>query len=181
MTGAALQALRRAAGINQTDMASLIDASRHSVSYWECKGQLRPFALRSGIPARMLKALGHIMPDYRTTTRARGDGVLQWPWHDLEQEALDRRAARQAKRTAHHNATRRIICAASTRKGAPCRLKSEPGRSRCKFHGGRSTGPRTAEGKERIAAAQRARWVRYREQHGAGQRGANTAAIQPTS
>ncbi len=30
---------------------------------------------------------------------------------------------------------------------------------RCKLHGGKSTGPRTAEGRARIAAAQRSRWL----------------------
>lgn len=88
MTGAELQALRRTAGINQTDMGAMIDCTRHSVSYWEGKGQ-------------------------------------------------------------------------------PCRLKSEPGRNRCKFHGGKSTGPRTDEGKARIVAAQRQRWATYRQQQGA--------------
>jgi hypothetical protein len=42
------------------------------------------------------------------------------------------------------------------------RNKSEPGRKRCKFHGGRLTGPKTAEGRARIAAAQRKRWARRR-------------------
>ncbi|MBB1061859.1 HGGxSTG domain-containing protein [Marilutibacter spongiae] len=43
-------------------------------------------------------------------------------------------------------ATRRF-CGARTRKGHPCRAKAEPGKRRCKWHGGRSTGPRTPEGK----------------------------------
>src|ERR1700694_2596506 len=33
---------------------------------------------------------------------------------------------------------------------------------RCRFHGGLSTGPKTIEGKARIAAAQRRRWARRR-------------------
>jgi hypothetical protein len=32
----------------------------------------------------------------------------------------------------------------------------------CRFHGGLSTGPRTAEGKARIAEAQRRRWAMVR-------------------
>ncbi|MEQ3729365.1 MAG: HGGxSTG domain-containing protein [Tateyamaria sp.] len=56
----------------------------------------------------------------------------------------------------------RARCAATNRKGTPCRLLSEPGRRRCKFHGGRSTGPRTAEGRARIAEAQRKRWQAWR-------------------
>ena len=166
MTGAELQALRRAAGITQTDIGTMIDCTRHSVSYWEGKDHLDRHAVRWGIPAKMLQAMGHPLPDYRTSTRARGDGVL--PWHDLEQAALARHDARVAERIARKNATRRVICAARTRKGQPCRLKSEPGRTRCKFHGGKSTGPKTAEGKARIAAAQRARWPAYRQRQGAG-------------
>ncbi|ASW45375.1 MULTISPECIES: HGGxSTG domain-containing protein [Xanthomonas] len=33
------------------------------------------------------------------------------------------------------------------RDGQPCQAKPEPGKLRCRFHGGRSTGPRTDEGK----------------------------------
>lgn len=38
------------------------------------------------------------------------------------------------------------------RDGQPCEAKPEPGRARCRFHGGRSTGPRTADGKARAMA-----------------------------
>jgi hypothetical protein len=44
-------------------------------------------------------------------------------------------------------------CGARTRRGEPCRLRVEPGKRRCRLHGGLSTGPRTPEGKARIAAA----------------------------
>ncbi|WP_428849225.1 HGGxSTG domain-containing protein [Thetidibacter halocola] len=54
------------------------------------------------------------------------------------------------------------MCGARTRKGTPCRAKSEPGKRRCRFHGGCSTGPRTPEGRERIAEAQRRRWAAWR-------------------
>lgn len=54
-------------------------------------------------------------------------------------------------------------CGARTRKGAPCLVRVEPGKRRCRFHGGLSTGPRTAEGKARIAAAQRRRWAEWRK------------------
>ena len=43
-------------------------------------------------------------------------------------------------------------CGARNRRGLPCLCKPEPGNHRCKFHGGRSTGPRTVEGKARSAA-----------------------------
>jgi len=41
--------------------------------------------------------------------------------------------------------TRRVQCGARRhRDGQPCEAKSEPGKKRCRFHGGRSTGPRTS-------------------------------------
>ncbi|MER2022756.1 MAG: HGGxSTG domain-containing protein [Stenotrophomonas sp.] len=38
------------------------------------------------------------------------------------------------------------------RDGKPCQARPEQGKRRCRFHGGRSTGPRTAEGKARAMA-----------------------------
>lgn len=50
-------------------------------------------------------------------------------------------------------AQRRTICGARRhRDGQPCQALSEPGKLRCRFHGGRSTGPRTPEGKARALA-----------------------------
>ncbi|MFE0502302.1 HGGxSTG domain-containing protein [Lysobacter soli] len=47
----------------------------------------------------------------------------------------------------------RVVCGAHRhRDGQPCRAKSEPGKRRCRFHGGRSTGPRTPEGRARALA-----------------------------
>lgn len=49
--------------------------------------------------------------------------------------------------------TQRLTCGATRhRDRQPCQAKSEPGKRRCRFHGGRSTGPRTPEGKARCAA-----------------------------
>jgi hypothetical protein len=44
-------------------------------------------------------------------------------------------------------------CLAKTRAGGACQNPTIKGRSRCKLHGGRSTGPRTPEGRARVAAA----------------------------
>ena len=44
-------------------------------------------------------------------------------------------------------------CGAKTRAGGACLKPAIKGRARCKLHGGKSTGPRTAEGKARAAAA----------------------------
>ena len=47
---------------------------------------------------------------------------------------------------------KRVVCGAKTQSGRPCRAKSIPGKRRCKWHGGCSTGPRTTEGRARALA-----------------------------
>ena len=47
----------------------------------------------------------------------------------------------------------RVICGAKRRRdGEPCQGLSVPGKRRCKWHGGASTGPRTDEGRARSMA-----------------------------
>ncbi len=46
---------------------------------------------------------------------------------------------------------RGLTCGAKTRKGAPCKRRDVYASGRCPLHGGLSTGPRTAEGKARVA------------------------------
>jgi len=47
----------------------------------------------------------------------------------------------------------RVPCGAKRRRdGQPCQALSVPGKRRCKWHGGCSTGPKTAEGKARALA-----------------------------
>ena len=57
------------------------------------------------------------------------------------------------------------LCGARTRSDNPCRKYPIKGKRRCRLHGGLSTGPRTAEGRARIAAAQfkHGRYVNWRE------------------
>jgi len=42
-----------------------------------------------------------------------------------------------------------LFCNAKTRDGTPCRNHPLKGKTRCKLHGGMSTGAKTPEGKER--------------------------------
>jgi len=58
-----------------------------------------------------------------------------------------------AKRRGNPNLALIPRCGALTRAGCPCRAPSIHGKPRCRMHGGRSTGPRTAEGRARIAVA----------------------------
>lgn len=46
------------------------------------------------------------------------------------------------------------LCGARTRKGTSCANRGMAN-GRCRMHGGKSTGPRTMEGRERIARARR--------------------------
>ena len=58
----------------------------------------------------------------------------------------------------------RSRCDARTRLGGLCRKYPMKGNRRCRLHGGLSTGPRTAEERARIAAAQfkHGRYVNWR-------------------
>ena len=42
-------------------------------------------------------------------------------------------------------------CLAKTRRGTPCQKPAIRGKGRCQLHGGRSTGPKTPEGLNRLA------------------------------
>ena len=44
-------------------------------------------------------------------------------------------------------------CGAKTRQGTPCKRPANKRNGRCRLHGGQSTGPKTAEGRAKIAAA----------------------------
>lgn len=50
------------------------------------------------------------------------------------------------------------VCGARLPDGEKCGRAPLDGKARCRLHGGASTGPKTPEGRRRIAAAQFARW-----------------------
>ena len=54
-------------------------------------------------------------------------------------------------------------CLAKTRRGTLCRNPAIRGPNRCRMHGGKSTGPRTEEGKARSIAAHTKHGRRSRE------------------
>lgn len=69
-------------------------------------------------------------------------------------ETRQRQAERDSRTTAKALVGR---CGAKTRRSGPCCAKAMAN-GRCRNHGGCSTGPRTPEGRQRIADAQRKRW-----------------------
>lgn len=159
LKGVELAARRRAAGLTQRQLTEAAGVGRTAVQYWEAAPHLGPRGWA-------------VWPASETTIRPRGDGVLSLA------ERADALAAAQLAafkdREARRAARRRIRCGAKTRKGTPCRNKSEPGKRRCKFHGGLSTGARTPEGIKRIREAQRRRWARARDKSVAAPTGNQT-------
>lgn len=77
--------------------------------------------------------------------------ALSRVYREMEHDAIREKRKEPARR-----------CGARTRKGLPCIRKAREN-GRCPNHGGLSTGPKTAEGRQRIAEAQRARWAKWRE------------------
>lgn len=67
-------------------------------------------------------------------------------------------------------------CGATTRKGTPCRCRVLPGKTRCKFHGGLSTGPKTTEGRHKSLAALQAGHRAWRERKKADRSGKSPCA-----
>lgn len=158
MTGAELAAIRKAAGLSQTELAQRAGIGRHAVSYWECKAKLDR---RSWAVVQIGKVMA--LPDEPRIERPRTVWADTLARMDAD---IDQRFAEAKKREAARATKRRVRCKAKTRKDTPCRMLSEPGKRRCKFHGGMSTGARTPEGKERIREAQRRRWAKWRAEQG---------------
>ena len=162
MTGAELRAHRKAMGLSQKTLAHRAIISCSAVKYWERKARIKPsvWAVK-----RIAKALGigvqpANLPQY---ARAGGRGVTEWGQTSGKLDAeVELKMVAWRERAALRAARRRVVCGANTRKDTPCRNLSEPGRKRCKFHGGKSTGPKTCEGRAKIAEAQRIRWAKWR-------------------
>lgn len=149
MTGDKLRAKREAKGWSQRELARRAGVHHRAVQYWEDQALLDA---NGHAVTLMAEALDWRISRLRTRARR---GVL--PVSE-QVELLATALEIMPERLAYRVAAPRVTCGAKTRKGTPCRAKSEPGRKRCKLHGGKSTGPRTAEGRDRISAAQRLRW-----------------------
>ena len=162
MTGAEIRAHRKSLGLTQKALAHRANISCSSVKYWEQKAGINP---KCRVGKRIVEALGIrslkvFPPKY---ARTGGWSLTEWDQMAAKLDAeAELKMAAWRQRAALRAARRRVVCGAKTRKDTPCRNMSEPGRKRCKFHGGKSTGPRTQEGRKRIADAQRARWAKWR-------------------
>ena len=153
MTGYDLREARRASGLSRRALAQLSGLHTDTVRYWEQKPHLD---MRGHAPVRMLQALGLGHLSFRESypvspSSASSFGVFS---------PIPRARGGVLGETGFCGPYKR--CGARTRKGTPCRARTMHGKARCKFHGGASTGPRTSEGRARIAEAQRKRWVTWR-------------------
>ncbi len=157
-TGKGLRAVREFRGLSREALAKAAEIDPYTVRYWERK----QFWKKQGwAMERIVKALG--LGHSYSSTRARDIKGFNSMSARLDQMAEDPLVDLRARQTAAPRpSTARVRCGAKTRKGHPCKAKSLPGKRRCKFHGGMSTGPRTPEGKAAVGAAAKARWARWR-------------------
>jgi len=180
-TGAELKAARKSLKLSRKALASLSGIHMDTVRYWERKPRLD---LSGHAVSRMLDALGFgdwraKESEIRRLRRVRKSDIGQTPALMMSKPIpnsspasnevfLEANARARGRNGVIEIADNLLIsvgaqtCGARTRAGHPCKSRVIYASGRCKNHGGKSTGPRTAEGKARIAEAQRKRWVDYR-------------------
>ena len=130
-----LKRARTAVGWTQGELAANSGFSVDAVKYWEAK---KVDTVCGVAPSAFFDALALGKADLKVKAKERAE-------HNISQ---------QAKSAAP--------CGAKTPGGAPCQAVPVLGSCRCKQHGGNSTGPKTAAGRDRIRAAQIDRWRRWR-------------------
>jgi len=88
----------------------------------------------------------------RMSLRGRTMNTLTEAVRGIDLAGLPPWLAAYVKRHGRLPPTARVKCGGKRRRdGEPCQAPSVPGRRRCRWHGGHSTGPRTEEGKARCA------------------------------
>lgn len=113
------------------------------------KAQERPNSIH-GTNSAVLDA---ILEEWASLTGIKYQSEIKPMSSGKRPELPDAKRARMSSGPANNNVLQRVLCGATRhRDGQPCQAKSEPGKRRCRFHGGRSTGPRTPEGKARALA-----------------------------
>lgn len=130
--GKRLRALRNQVGLSQSRLARLANVGYHTVSRWENKAK---FQRQSQALKNILSVLERLCRYQADLTRARGHGVLD-AQRSLMSAATVRKLERRKTLERKRASRKRVRCGAKTRQGHSCRLRSEPGRRRCKFHGG---------------------------------------------
>lgn len=118
-------------------------------------GRSRP---TSGKPAHDLGTSEGLVAFLEETVRDLEDALSGRLFYEYDSSTGSLRLRRRrAGWQARKGSSRRPLCGAKTRKGTPCAALAVEGRARCRFHGGCSTGPTSAEGRARIAESNRRR------------------------
>jgi hypothetical protein len=151
-TGSILRKERERLGLTRARLASLAKLHPNSVKRLEGMTVLSPESWHSiGRVTAVLKGMGADIPDVPGRYRDRHAASILSPAARLLVAPSTRTAQSRLPRA------QRPRCEARTRKGTPCQCQALKN-GRCRLHGGLSTGPKTPEGRARIAEAQRRRW-----------------------
>lgn len=174
VTGRQIRAARALIGWSRGQLATASGLHANSVGYWEGMtdiptGASEPHAcrcIREALKATDVEVFVNPAPGVRLCNTANFSAPEPARAHAPHGVQLvirrDIDADLDAMLTNTRTRARSGPCGAATRRGTPCKRQALPS-GRCPNHGGMSTGPKTAAGRERIAAAQRARWALWRQ------------------
>lgn len=139
--------------------------ARASRFYRRREARLAVYCLKSGFPTTALPWTAQTEEAWiEAALERRAARVLAWEasrpvWMKRAQQMGSETPAPPPEAPAVEKLTgrgrKRCGARARSRGGALCQCKVVPGRTRCKFHGGMSTGPRTPEGKARCVEGAR--------------------------
>src|SRR5262245_35780795 len=179
-SGEQIAEARTSLGWSKADLARAAGLDRKAVAYWERKATIAGVTQSLGVEkiATALQRAGIRSPEPPVAApapehTAHDTLIRRVVWLPRAQPKLIRRldaalAVEPAQRlqSPAWRVVHGVECGARTRKGRPCKRPAYPN-GRCRNHGGLCTGARTAEGRARIAEAQRRRWaaVRQRSMH----------------
>jgi hypothetical protein len=105
---------------------------------------------------RLERYIDERMREYEERVRLR---ELKSAAREAGHRCVAAKRARESEERTRLRELKKQPCGAKTRAGHPCQRKGLGRGGRCANHGGASTGPKTIEGRQRIAEAQRRRWA----------------------
>ena len=177
--GCQISAARALLGWSRAQLAAAAGLNVNSIAYWEAmtviSAKREPHAcarIRQALHQAGVEFVGHAKPGARLAENA--NYVMRPPSRARARHGVIRVSAHLA--VAARNKTQPAVaarrkpsgpCGARTRTGAPCR-RTGLSNGRCPNHGGLSSGPRTPEGRARIAEVQRRRWAAWRSHRDSG-------------
>lgn len=160
MTGLDVKNLRRLFGLSRKALARMVREPRYAIKFWEDFGEDKIYdSERAEV---VLDALLENLKRFETLPETLQPTLFSnthAPVHARYGVLLA--AARKSAECGQR--LERPQCGARTRAGGRCKAPAVRGKARCRMHGGLSSGPRTKEGRARIAEAQRRRWQTIRE------------------